>query len=100
TLLRVAGSVWGGGRRGGFTQSWRATGNGLEAVARAHSGTVLILDELGELDAREAGATAYMLTNGTGKARATKEADSKARAEWRLMLLSAGEITLGDKIAE
>ncbi|KAA0121397.1 DUF927 domain-containing protein [Methylobacterium sp. P1-11] len=100
TGLIIAGSVWGGGGRAGFTQTWRATGNGLESVARAHSGTVLVLDELGELDAREAGATAYLLVNGQGKARATKEAELRARHEWRVMLLSAGEIGLADKIAE
>ncbi|ANY78464.1 hypothetical protein BB934_09665 [Microvirga ossetica] len=100
TALMVAGSVWGGGGRGGFTQTWRATGNFLESVARAHSGTALILDELGELDAKEAGATAYLLTNGQGKGRATRDAESRARAEWRIMLLSSGEVGLGDKIAE
>jgi putative DNA primase/helicase len=41
TALVVAGSVWGGGGRAGFTQTWRATGNALEAIARAHSGTRL-----------------------------------------------------------
>jgi putative DNA primase/helicase len=100
TALVVAGSVWGGGGRGGFTQTWRATGNALEAIARAHSGTLLALDELGELDAREAGSTAYLLVNGQGKARATRDAEVRARSEWRIMLLSSGEIGLGDKIAE
>ena len=100
TALIVAGSVWGGGGRGGFTQTWRATGNFLELVARAHSGTALILDELGELDAREAGSTAYLLVNGQGKGRATRDAEGRARAEWRIMLLSSGEVGLGDKIAE
>lgn len=100
TALILAGSVWGGGGRAGYTQTWRATGNGLESVAKAHSGTVLVLDELGELEAREAGATAYLLVNGQGKARATKDAELRARHEWRVMLLSAGEIGLADKIAE
>jgi putative DNA primase/helicase len=100
TALVVAGSVWGGGGRGGFTQTWRATGNALEAIARAHSGTLLALDELGELDAKEAGSTAYLLVNGQGKARATRDAEVRTRSEWRIMLLSSGEIGLGDKIAE
>ncbi|MFC4170488.1 DUF927 domain-containing protein [Microvirga sp. GCM10011540] len=100
TALVVAGSVWGGGGRGGFTQTWRATGNALEAIARAHSGTLLALDELGELDAKEAGSTAYLLVNGQGKARATRDAEVRVRSEWRIMLLSSGEIGLGDKIAE
>ncbi|MBM6593740.1 DUF927 domain-containing protein [Microvirga pudoricolor] len=59
-----------------------------------------ILDELGELDAKEAGATAYLLVNGQGKGRATRDAEVKTRSEWRIMLLSSGEIGLGDKIAE
>jgi putative DNA primase/helicase len=100
TALVVAGSVWGGGGRGGFTQTWRATGNALEAIARAHSGTLLALDELGELDAREAGSTAYLLVNGQGKARGTRDGEVRVRSEWRIMLLSSGEIGLGDKIAE
>ncbi|WP_262299707.1 DUF927 domain-containing protein [Microvirga sesbaniae] len=100
TALVIAGSVWGGGGRGGFTQTWRATGNALEAIARAHSGTLLALDELGELDAREAGSTAYLLVNGQGKARGTRDGDARVRSEWRVMLLSSGEIGLGDKIAE
>src|SRR5215211_5643051 len=52
------------------------------------------------LDPREAGSTAYLLVNGQGKGRATRDADLRPRAEWRLMLLSSGEIGLGDKIAE
>ena len=74
TALVTAGSVWGAAvavasrRRGG------ATGNALE-VLLALLGTVRI-DELGELDAREAGATTYLLVNGQGKGRATKDADA------------------------
>jgi putative DNA primase/helicase len=100
TALIVAGSVWGGGGRNGFAQTWRATGNGLEGVAKAHSGTMLALDELGELDAREAGAVAYALMNGQGKARAGRDGEARARAEWRCMILSTGEIRLADKIEE
>ncbi|MGF3025083.1 DUF927 domain-containing protein [Methylobacterium aquaticum] len=100
TLLIAAGSVWGGGARSGFVQTWRATSNGLEGVAKAHSGTVLVLDELGELDAREAGSTAYLLVNGQGKARAAKDAELRPRHEWRVMLLSSGEVGLADKISE
>ncbi|MBF0427212.1 MAG: DUF927 domain-containing protein, partial [Magnetococcales bacterium] len=64
--LRVAASVWGGPER---LQRWRATSNGLEAVALAHNDSLLCLDELGQVDPREAGEIAYMLANGSGKAR-------------------------------
>ncbi|WP_338829483.1 DUF927 domain-containing protein [Bradyrhizobium sp. 27S5] len=41
TALHVAGSVWGGGDANGYVRSWRATANGLEGVALAHSDTLL-----------------------------------------------------------
>jgi len=68
TLLRVAGSVLGGGEKG-FIQSWRATSNGLEAVAELHNDNLLCLDELGQVAPEEAGRVAYMLANGQGKVR-------------------------------
>ena len=41
-----------------------------------------------------------MLTNGTGKTRATKQGAARKPAEWRVLFLSTGEITLADKIRE
>ena len=95
-----AGSVWGGGGRNGFTQSWRATGNGLEGIAKAHSGTLLCLEEIGEIDPKEVGSVAYMLLNGHGKGRASKDGEARARAEWRMPILSSGEIGIAAKIRE
>ena len=69
TLLQVAGSVWGGGGIGGYIRSWRATSNGLEGVAALHCDTLLCLDEIGQINSREAGEVGYMLANGQGKAR-------------------------------
>ena len=39
-------------------QSWRATSNGLEGIAKAHSGTALCLEEIGEVDAKGVGSIA------------------------------------------
>jgi putative DNA primase/helicase len=100
TLLIAAGSVWGGGSPSGFCGSWRATANGLEATAVAHSGTCLILDELAEIDAQEAGKAVYALINGAGKQRAGRTGEGRKRAEWCVPILSSGEISLSDKIAE
>jgi putative DNA primase/helicase len=96
----VAGSIYGGGGRAGFAHTWRGTENGLESIARAHSGGVLVLDEMGEADSRTIGSTVYMLINGMGKARNTRNADYKSQASWRAMLLSSGELRLEDKIIE
>jgi putative DNA primase/helicase len=100
TALIVAGSAWGGGGNGGWIRTWRATSNGLEGVATAHNDALLCLDELGQIDSREAGAAAYMLANGIGKSRAGRTGEARPPAEWTLLGLSTGEVGLGDKIGE
>jgi len=103
--LTVAGSVWGGGRLGGYRAHWRTTLNGLEGLAIQHHDALLVLDELGEVAPQEAGNAAYMLANGSGKVRGTKDGGMKESEEWRLIFLSAGEVdlaghmqTVGEKI--
>ncbi len=100
TSLVVAGSVWGGGGVKGYTKQWRATDNGLEALAVNHSDALLCLDELSQIDAKSAAAAAYMLANGAGKARAGRSGEGRAAAEWRTFFLSNGEIGIADKLAE
>ncbi len=100
TALLVAGSVWGGGGVSGFLRSWRATSNGLEGVAAAHSDALLCLDEMGQVDGREAGETAYMLANGQGKSRARRDGSGRPPATWRVLFLSTGELSLADKMNE
>lgn len=97
TALRVSASVYG---PPDFVRTWRATDNALEGIAAQHSDILLCLDELAELPARVAGATAYMLANGSGKARAARDGSPRAAATWRVLFLSTGEIGLADLIAE
>lgn len=97
TALRVAGSVCGGAD---FMQRWRATSNGLEALASAHCDAALLLDELAQMDPREAGEVAYMLANGSGKSRAARTGGARERASWRLLFLSSGEIGLVEHLGE
>jgi len=91
----VAGSIWGGK---GMVNLWKATGNGIESIASAHNDAVLILDELAQVDPREAGDIAYLLGNGQGKTRSNVNGDAKDTARWRLLFLSTGEISLADQI--
>lgn len=100
TALTAAGSVWGGGGVRGYAQTWRATDNALESLAGMHSGALLCLDELGQIEPKAAGAAAYMLAQGKGKARAGREGQARRAVEWGLVYLSTGEISLADKIAE
>ena len=87
TVLSVASSVFGCGdvRNGGYMHTWRTTGNGVESVASLHGDTLLCLDELKLVDAKEAGEIAYMLTNGTGKSRADRMGLARERQTWRLL---------------
>lgn len=95
TGLAVAGSVWGGGPKG-FTQTWRATSNGLEAVAEMSNDTFLCLDEIGQVSPDETGRVAYMLAIGQGKVRMTKDIRVRAPMLWSVVFLSTGEISLAD----
>jgi putative DNA primase/helicase len=99
TALVMAASVWGGGSAG-YVRSWRTTSNGLEGVALAHCDALLCLDELSQVPAKEAGEVAYMLGNGSGKSRSTREGLARNAAQWRVLFLSSGEVSLADKIAE
>lgn len=95
--MTMAASVIGDPSKSVLT--WRATDNGLEGVAYRHNDGLLCLDELGQVDGRKAGEIAYMLSNGTGKARATKEGGARSRQTWRLVFLSNGELDLSSHMA-
>jgi putative DNA primase/helicase len=97
TVLGVGASVFGGPS---YTHTWRATGNGLEGLATVHNDTLLVLDEMGELDPKEAGTIAYMIGNGTGKARSDRQGDTRPRKTWRLLFLSSGEVGLAQHMTE
>ena len=90
--LLVASSVW--GRPQSYRRMWRVTTNGLEGLAALHNDGVLVLDELGQLDPKEAGEAAYLLANGQGKTRASRIGTARQSMQWRLLLLSAGEKSL------
>jgi uncharacterized protein (DUF927 family) len=100
TALAVAGSVWGGGERTRYVRSWRSTSNGLEAAAAVHNDTLLCLDELAQVSAKEAGEVVYMLAHGSGRTRAARDTNLRKTPRWRLLFLSSGEISLADKISE
>jgi len=93
TVLQAAASVWGAPS---FVRQWRATQNGLEGLAEQANDTLLILDELAQLDVKEAGSVAYLLANGVGKTRAAQSGEARASKKWRTFFLSSGEISLGD----
>ncbi|OYU68773.1 MAG: hypothetical protein CFE28_01430 [Alphaproteobacteria bacterium PA2] len=98
TLILAAGSVWGGGGEVGFGATWRQTSNAAEMVAFGHNDGLLILDELQLLTPDEAGPAAYSLASGQSKARSKADGSLRRRAEWRVAILSTGEVSLSTHI--
>ncbi|KTD25769.1 MULTISPECIES: DUF927 domain-containing protein [Legionella] len=98
TALKVAASVWGNPQA--YCRLWRSTANGLEGLAALHNDGLLILDELSQLDPKEAGEAAYLLANGQGKTRASRQGTVKPSSRWSLFFLSAGEESLMSLMAK
>lgn len=100
TVLCAAASVF--GKPTGdhsFRKEWRATGNGLEGLATSRNDSLLILDEMGQVDGRDAGTIAYMLANGQPKLRMTDNTALRKAPSWKLLFLSSGEVSLADHMA-
>ena len=100
TAAVVAASVWGKPTADAQLRAWRGTANGLEGTAAETSDALLILDEMGQADAREVGDVVYMLANEAGKQRASRTGTARRRQSWRVLFLSTGEITLAQKMGE
>ncbi|WP_420464614.1 DUF927 domain-containing protein [Panacagrimonas sp.] len=97
TALRVAASVFGGPD---YLRRWNTTANGLEPVAAMHNDALLTLDELAQIEPKAAGAAAYALGNGAGKQRAHRGGSARPVLRWRLLFLSAGEISLAEHMRQ
>jgi putative DNA primase/helicase len=95
TALVVAASIY-----GCQISSWRTTDNAAESNARQANDTLLLLDELSQVDGYSADAMAYMLGNGTTKARSRRDGSAKAVERFRLVFLSSGEMGLAAKMME
>ncbi len=100
TCLQAAASVWGRGATPGYVRAWRATANGLEGAAGQSTDTVMVLDELGMMDARDAAQSLYGLANGQGKQRAGRDGSVREPKSWRVLFLSSGELPVEAKLSE
>ena len=91
TSLKFAQSVWDYKQQ---LDTWRATDNALEFVARAHNDGLLIRDESGEAKPQTLDAGIYMLSDNRGKDRAhsgSNGVQAKDPLTWRVCVLSSGE---------
>lgn len=67
-------------------------------VAFGHNDGLVVFDELALVAPEEAGAAAYSLASGQSKARSKADGSLRRRTEWRVAILSTGEIGLADHI--
>ncbi|MCX8967138.1 DUF927 domain-containing protein [Erwinia psidii] len=97
TTMKVAASVCGSPD---YWKTWRATGNALEGIALRRNDAALMLDEISEVDGREASRIAYMLGNGQGKARGRVDGSVRDPVNWLMLYMSTGEVSIMEHAAE
>lgn len=97
TALAIAASIVGSLK---YIQQWKATSGAIEALAEARNHLLLCLDELGQVDGKEAGEIIYMLANESGKNRMKAKGGLRKRSEWKILFLSTGEVSIVDKLNE
>ncbi|MEY4592387.1 MAG: hypothetical protein RIR18_1282 [Pseudomonadota bacterium] len=98
TALLAAASVC--GNPSSYKQQWRNTDNAIESMCTASCDTLLVMDELAQVDSKIAGETAYMIANGSAKGRSQKQGGMRERATWRVLFISSGEVGLSAHMAE
>jgi putative DNA primase/helicase len=96
TLLKVATSVNGAPN---YLKLWYATNTALENTCVVRSDAALILDELGQLDPKVAGETAYQIANENERGRGGRNQRPSLRT-WKVLILSCGEIGLAAHMLE
>lgn len=97
TTMKVAASVCGSPE---YWKTWRATGNALEGIALRRNDAALMLDEISEVDGKEASRIAYMLGNGQGKARGRVDGSVRDPVTWAMLYMSTGEVSIMEHAAE
>lgn len=99
TALLVAASVCGkiatGPGEDSYLLNWKSTANSFEEVAQSHNDCVMVIDELGQADAKTVGDICYSLANGQGKARM-----GQPKRSWRVLFITSGEISLAEHMSK
>lgn len=65
----------------------------IDNMAAATSDGFILLDEISQARGQDVSSVAYSLFNGVGKLQGAKQGGNRERLEWRVLLLSTGEIS-------
>lgn len=99
TLLQVIASVWRNGAANSLSK-WNNTDAGLQSIALAHNDLVLPLDEMSHSDGRNIEALTYILGDGVGRGKGSKDGRGQRTQTWKTMVVSSSELTVSEKIQE
>ncbi|ANB73772.1 hypothetical protein AYM40_16455 [Paraburkholderia phytofirmans OLGA172] len=93
-----AASVW--GNPADVMHTWDGTSYGLTRTAEYANDGLLYLDEIGAGDARKIGPAIYQMLNGVSRLQGTKDGGVVASRSWRLTMVSTGEVSMAQYLAE
>lgn len=99
SMLKIAGSVFGNPNDPQWITQWSITFAGAEQRAATLSDLPLLFDEAGGEDAEHVEQVLYMLINGVGRTRSTRDLQLRETNSWRTIVLSTGERGLADETA-
>jgi hypothetical protein len=99
TMLRIAASIFGDPDDPAWVATWNTTANAAELRAATLSDLPLCYDEVGASDPVTVQRLIYTLANGESRGRLTATAAAQRARHWRTVVLSAGEIPLGEGMA-
>ena len=88
TAARIALSIW--GNPAALMQTWTGTAHGFTNLANARNDGLLVLDEIGQANARQVSQTAYSVINGVSKVQGAKEGGNRESTRWKTLLFSTG----------
>jgi hypothetical protein len=98
-MLRIAASIFGDPDDPAWVATWNTTANAAELRAATLSDLPLCYDEVGASDPLTVQRLIYTLANGESRGRLTATAAAQRARHWRTVVLSAGEIPLGEGMA-
>lgn len=97
SMLRCAASVYGDPTNPAWVPSWNSTLSGLEQHAAQLCDLPLCFDEAGAGDPDAIQTAIYMLINGVGRQRMTKELTMRPTLSWKTVVISTGERELASE---
>ena len=83
----------------GLLKSWNATINSMMSALDGVNGIPICFDELSQSRAVDLTALLYSLAEGKQKDRSTKEGGLRERAHWSTVILSTGELSIFNRLA-